>query len=73
MFLTRVGFGSTAVITGDITQIDLPKDKMSGLRHVQEVLRNVDGLSFTYFSARDVVRHPLVQRIVHAYEAYEKK
>jgi phosphate starvation-inducible PhoH-like protein len=72
MFLTRVGFGSTAVITGDVTQIDLPSEKMSGLRHVLEVLKDVEGISFTFFGARDVVRHPLVQRIVSAYEAYEK-
>jgi phosphate starvation-inducible PhoH-like protein len=72
MFLTRVGFGSTAVVTGDVTQIDLPSEKMSGLRHVLEVLKNVEGISFTFFNARDVVRHPLVQRIVCAYEAYEK-
>ncbi|MFU8788391.1 MAG: PhoH family protein [Methylobacter sp.] len=73
MFLTRVGFGSTAVVTGDVTQIDLPSEKMSGLRHVLEVLKNVEGISFTFFHARDVVRHPLVQRIVYAYEAYEKE
>jgi phosphate starvation-inducible protein PhoH and related proteins len=73
MFLTRVGFGSTAVITGDITQIDLPSEKMSGLRHVLEVLKDVEGISFTFFNVRDVVRHPLVQRIVSAYEAYDKK
>lgn len=73
MFLTRVGFGSTAVVTGDITQIDLPSEKMSGLRHVLEVLKDVEGISFTFFSVSDVVRHPLVQRIVSAYEAYEKK
>ncbi|MCF7971375.1 MAG: PhoH family protein [Methylococcaceae bacterium] len=72
MFLTRVGFGSTAVITGDITQIDLPNDKMSGLKHVLKVLENVEGISFTYFSAKDIVRHPLVQRIVVAYENYER-
>ncbi|MDO9423981.1 MAG: PhoH family protein [Methylobacter sp.] len=72
MFLTRVGFGSTAVVTGDVTQIDLPSEKVSGLRHVLEVLKNVEGISFTFFDARDVVRHPLVQRIVCAYEAYEK-
>jgi phosphate starvation-inducible PhoH-like protein len=71
MFLTRIGFGSIAVVTGDITQIDLPKHVPSGLRHVVEVLREVDGISFTFFSARDVVRHPLVQRIVTAYEAHE--
>ncbi|MDP2903392.1 MAG: PhoH family protein [Methylovulum sp.] len=73
MFLTRVGFGSTAVVTGDVTQIDLPSEKMSGLRHVLEVLKAIDGISFTFFNARDVVRHPLVQRIVSAYEAYENK
>lgn len=73
MFLTRIGFGSTAVITGDITQIDLPSAKMSGLSHALNVLQNVEGISFTYFNARDVVRHPLVQRIVSAYEAYEQK
>ena len=73
MFLTRVGFGSTAVVTGDITQIDLPSEKMSGLRHVLEVLKDVEGISFTFFNTRDVVRHPLVQRIVSAYEAYDKK
>lgn len=71
MFLTRVGFGSTAVITGDITQIDLPSDKMSGLKHVLKVLKDVEGISFTMFGVRDVVRHPLVQRIVAAYDRYE--
>jgi phosphate starvation-inducible PhoH-like protein len=72
MFLTRVGFGSTAVVTGDVTQIDLPSEKMSGLRHVLEVLKDVEGISFTFFDVRDVIRHPLVQRIVSAYEIYEK-
>lgn len=72
MFLTRVGFGSTAVVTGDVTQIDLPSEKMSGLRHVLQVLKEVEGISFTFFGVRDVVRHPLVQRIVSAYEAYEQ-
>jgi phosphate starvation-inducible PhoH-like protein len=72
MFLTRVGFGSKTVITGDITQVDLPRNKESGLRHVLEVLREVEGISFTFFSAHDVVRHPLVQRIVAAYEAHER-
>ena len=71
MFLTRVGFGSTAVVTGDMTQIDLPSEKMSGLQHVLKVLKDVEGISYTFFNARDVVRHPLVQRIVTAYEAYE--
>ena len=71
MFLTRIGFGSVAVITGDVTQIDLPKHVTSGLRHAMGVLRKVEGISFTLFEARDVVRHPLVQRIVIAYEAAE--
>jgi Phosphate starvation-inducible protein PhoH, predicted ATPase len=73
MFLTRVGFGSTAVVTGDITQIDLPNEKMSGLKHVLQVLKEVEGVTFTFFGAKDVVRHPLVQRIVMAYERYEKQ
>jgi len=73
MFLTRVGFGSTAVVTGDVTQIDLPNEKMSGLKHVLQVLKEVDGISFTMFGVKDVVRHPLVQRIVQAYEIYEKR
>jgi len=68
MFLTRLGFGSRAVVTGDITQIDLPRQQRSGLRHAIEVLRGVQGVAFTFFNARDVVRHPLVQRIVQAYE-----
>jgi len=72
MFLTRIGFGSTAVVTGDVTQVDLPKNTRSGLRHVVEVLKDVKGVSFTFFKARDVVRHPLVQKVVVAYEAYEK-
>jgi len=72
MFLTRIGFGSTAVITGDVTQIDLPHSTLSGLRHVTDVLKDIDGISFTFFQARDVVRHPLVQRVVQAYEDHEK-
>lgn len=72
MFMTRIGFGSKAVITGDVTQIDLPSSKASGLRQVTEVLKDIDGISFTFFQARDVVRHPLVQRIVTAYEAFEE-
>ena len=68
MFLTRIGFGSKSVVTGDVTQVDLPRQQKSGLRHVVEVLRDVEGVAFTFFSARDVVRHPLVQRIVTAYE-----
>ena len=69
MFLTRIGFGSTAVITGDDTQIDLPHKSDSGLLHVKKVLKNIDGITFTQFLAKDVVRHPLVQRIVEAYAA----
>ena len=69
MFLTRIGFGSKAVVTGDVTQTDLPAGRVSGLQHVLAVLRGVQGVSFTFFDARDVVRHPLVQRIVQAYEA----
>jgi phosphate starvation-inducible PhoH-like protein len=72
MFLTRIGFGSTAVITGDPTQIDLPRGHASGLRHAVEVLSHVTGISFTHFDAKDVVRHPLVQRIVEAYNAAEE-
>jgi phosphate starvation-inducible PhoH-like protein len=69
MFLTRIGFGSRAVVTGDVTQTDLPAGRQSGLRHVVDVLRGVEGVAFTFFDAHDVVRHPLVQRIVRAYEA----
>ena len=69
MFLTRIGYGSTAVVTGDLTQIDLPKHMKSGLRDALDVLRGVDGISFTFFESRDVVRHPLVARIVDAYES----
>ncbi|GAB2621790.1 PhoH family protein [Novilysobacter erysipheiresistens] len=69
MFLTRIGYGSTAVVTGDLTQIDLPKHQKSGLRDALDVLREVNGISFTFFEARDVVRHPLVARIVTAYDA----
>ena len=69
MFLTRIGFGSRAVVTGDITQTDLPAGKQSGLQSVISILRGVEGVAFTHFDAQDVVRHPLVQRIVKAYEA----
>jgi len=69
MFLTRIGFGTTAVVTGDLTQIDLPKQQKSGLRDAIDVLRGVEGISFTFFTARDVVRHPLVAKIVRAYDA----
>ena len=72
MFLTRIGFGSHAVVTGDVTQTDLPAGKLSGLKHALRVLQGVSGVAFQYFDAADVVRHPLVQRIVRAYEAGEK-
>ncbi len=68
MFLTRIGFGSKAVVTGDITQTDLPRHQISGLRHVMDILPGVEGVAFTHFGSKDVVRHPLVQRIVQAYE-----
>ncbi|OGT64341.1 MAG: phosphate starvation-inducible protein PhoH [Gammaproteobacteria bacterium RIFCSPLOWO2_02_47_7] len=71
MFLTRIGFNSTAVVTGDITQTDLPRDKKSGLRNVIDILKDEEGISFTFFKSRDVVRHPLVARILNAYERYE--
>jgi phosphate starvation-inducible PhoH-like protein len=73
MFLTRIGFGTVAVITGDVTQVDLPRQTESGLRQAVEVLRGVNGISFTFFTSRDVVRHPLVAKIVRAYEAFEQK
>jgi phosphate starvation-inducible PhoH-like protein len=69
MFLTRIGFGSTAVVTGDITQIDLPRKAQSGLKNALRILARVKGVSFSYFTASDVVRHPMVQRIVEAYDA----
>ena len=72
MFLTRIGFGSKAVITGDITQVDLPKPSLSGLRHAIALLRGINGLEFTFFSSVDVVRHPIVQQIIEAYEQPEK-
>jgi len=72
MFLTRIGFGSRAVVTGDLTQTDLPSGRMSGLQHAQMILRGVSGVAFTLFDAGDVVRHPLVQRIVQAYESHER-
>ena len=69
MFLTRIGFGSRSVVTGDITQMDLPSGQQSGLKHATRILSDVDGVDFTYFTPADVVRHELVQRIVAAYEA----
>ncbi len=73
MFLTRIGFGSKAVVTGDVTQMDLPKGVASGLIEAQHVLAEVRGIAFTYFTAADVVRHPLVGRIVEAYEAADER
>lgn len=73
MFLTRIGFGSTAIITGDVTQIDLPKNFPSGLIHASKVLEGVEGISTTRFTSSDVVRHPLVQRIVEAYDQFEQE
>ena len=69
MFLTRIGFGSRAVVTGDVTQIDLPNGQRSGLKNAVQILDDVDGIGFTFFTPKDVVRHPLVQRIVEAYES----
>ena len=73
MFLTRIGFGTKAVVTGDITQIDLPKHQKSGLVEAQKILKNVKGLAFTLFLSADVVRHPLVQKIINAYDEYDQK
>jgi phosphate starvation-inducible PhoH-like protein len=73
MFLTRIGFGSKAVITGDITQVDLPRDKTSGLRHALKILADIEGIGITRFKKDDIVRHPLVKKIVHAYEEDESK
>jgi phosphate starvation-inducible PhoH-like protein len=72
MFLTRIGFGTTAVITGDITQIDLRRGQLSGLKEAIEILRNVEGITFTHFLAQDVVRHALVQKIVEAYAVHDQ-
>jgi len=68
MFLTRLGYNSSAVITGDITQIDLPGSQKSGLRDASEILKDVEGIGFTFFQAKDVVRHSLVQKVIVAYE-----
>lgn len=73
MFLTRLGFGSKAIITGDITQVDLPKGRSSGLVTVSKILSNVEGIGFVHLTKYDIVRHPLVQRIIEAYEKHEKK
>lgn len=72
MFLTRMGFGSKIVVTGDITQIDLPRGKFSGLEEVRDILKDIDGISFVYFTERDVVRHNLVQKIIKAYDRYSR-
>ena len=72
MFVTRIGFGSKAVVTGDITQVDLPAGRASGLVHARNVMGGVDGISFVTFSEKDVVRHPLVQKIVSAYDRFER-
>ncbi|HHY61041.1 MAG TPA: PhoH family protein, partial [Clostridia bacterium] len=72
MFLTRIGFDSKAVITGDVTQVDLPKGQYSGLLEAQEVLKGLSGISFQYLTEADVVRHPLVQEIIKAYEQFEQ-
>ncbi|TMP27004.1 PhoH family protein, partial [Pseudoalteromonas rubra] len=72
MFLTRIGFNSKAVITGDITQVDLPRGARSGLRHAIEVLSDVEAISFNFFQAHDVVRHPVVAAIVEAYESHDE-
>jgi len=71
MFLTRIGFGTKAVITGDVTQIDLQRGQKSGLIEAQKILKDVKGIAFTQFLSADVVRHPLVQKIINAYETYE--
>ena len=71
MFLTRLGFNSKAVVTGDITQVDLPPDRVSGLIEVRDILSHVDGIRFVYFDERDVVRHKLVQDIIKAYDQHE--
>ncbi|HBQ86843.1 MAG TPA: phosphate starvation-inducible protein PhoH [Syntrophomonas sp.] len=73
MFLTRLGFGSKAVITGDVTQVDLPKDEYSGLIEIQKILGNIKGISFEYLTKEDVIRHPLVQKIIDAYESHEEQ
>lgn len=73
MFLTRIGFNSKVVVTGDLTQVDLPSEKMSGLKVAMKILEGVEGIGFSYLSKNDVVRHPIVQRIVEAYDAFENK
>lgn len=72
MFLTRLGFGSRAIVTGDLTQVDLPNGKKSGLKIIQDILKNIEGISFVYLDKVDVVRHEIVQKVVAAYERYEE-
>ena len=72
MYLTRHGFNSKTVITGDVTQVDLPPGKVSGLSQIETLLKNIEGLKFVYFSEKDVVRHKLVQKIIKAYDTFEK-
>jgi phosphate starvation-inducible PhoH-like protein len=71
MFLTRLGYNSKAVVTGDVTQVDLPVGKMSGLNHARSILKNIEGINFSVFTDVDVVRHPLVQEVIRAYERFE--
>jgi phosphate starvation-inducible PhoH-like protein len=73
MFLTRLGFGSRVVVTGDVTQVDLPRDQASGLIQVQDILADIDGITFVRFGHQDVVRHKLVQRIVEAYREHAEE
>ncbi|MBQ2670517.1 MAG: PhoH family protein, partial [Clostridia bacterium] len=73
MFLTRIGYGSKAIVTGDITQIDLPGEKRSGLKEAMKILKNIEGIAFCEFTEKDVVRHPLVQKIIKAYAKYDEE
>ena len=73
MFLTRIGYGSHAIVTGDITQIDLPGDKRSGLKEAMKILNGIEDIAFCKFTEKDVVRHPLVQKIIKAYERYDEE
>ena len=73
MFLTRIGYGSKAIVTGDITQIDLPGDKRSGLKEAAKILKNIEDIAFCTFTEKDVVRHPLVQQIIKAYAKYDEE
>jgi phosphate starvation-inducible PhoH-like protein len=73
MFLTRLGFGSKAVVTGDVTQIDLPNGRTSGLNHVRAILRDIKGIEFFDLTHADIVRHEIVQKVVQAYERYERQ